>query len=101
MLNITEIVVAIIGLAASVITTVVVPYIKQKANSETYSQIQFWTTIAVEAAEMIYNQSGKGAEKKAYVLQFLQSKGFKVDEDSLDKVIEAAVLELKRAFSEE
>ena len=101
MLNITEIVVAVIGLAASIITTVVVPFVKQKANSETYSQIQFWATIGVEAAEMIYNQHGKGEEKKAYVLQFLRSKGLKIDEDSLDKVIEAAVLELKRALSEE
>lgn len=100
MINLTEIVVAIIGLISSIVATVVIPYIKQKSNSETYSQIQFWTTIGVEAAEMIYNQSGKGAEKKAYVLQFLRSKGFNLDEDSLDKVVEAAVLELKRAIAD-
>ncbi len=100
MIDLTEVVVSIIGLAISVITCVVVPYIKKKLNSETYSQVQFWATVGVEAAEMIYNQSGKGAEKKAYVLQFLRSKGFNLDEDSLDKVVEAAVLELKQAFAD-
>ena len=38
--------------------------------------------------------SGRGAEKKAYVVQFLQEKGFTIDPDSLDKLIEAAVFNL-------
>ena len=53
-----------------------------------------WVTVAVEAAEQLYVGSGRGAEKKAYVVQFLQEKGFTLDPDSLDKLIEAAVFNL-------
>jgi hypothetical protein len=51
-----------------------------------------WVTVAVEAAEQIYTGSGRGAEKKAYVIDFLTEKGFKIDADSLDKLIEAPSL---------
>lgn len=52
-------------------------------------------SIAVSAAEQIYTSSGKGTAKKQYVLEFLNSKGFTVDMDSLDKLIESAVYALK------
>ena len=37
------------------------------------------------------------AEKKWYVLKFLESKGFSVNEDEIDNFIESAVHELKKA----
>jgi hypothetical protein len=43
---------------------------------------------------MIYKESGMGKEKKAYVLQYLNKKGFTVDLDTIDNLIENAVLEL-------
>lgn len=43
---------------------------------------------------MIYKESGMGPQKKAYVLEFLNRKGFTVDLDTLDNIIENAVLEL-------
>ena len=53
--------------------------------------IKAWVRIAVSAAEQIYNGPGKGAEKKEYVQSFLQSKGYKVDFDTLDTLIESEV----------
>lgn len=100
MVNLTDIIVAVIGLIAAIVTSVLVPYIKKKLDTETYLQVQFWATIGVEAAEMIYNKTGMGKEKKAYVVQFLRDKGYKLDEDTIDKVIEAAALELKQAITE-
>ena len=47
-------------------------------------------------AEQIYRESGMGKEKKAFVLEFLEQKGLKIDLASIDNLIEAAVLELKR-----
>lgn len=99
-MNLTDIIVAVIGLIAAVISSILVPYLKKKFDTETYSQIQFWATIGVEAAEMIYNQSGMGKEKKEYVVEFLKSRGYRLDQDTIDKVIEAAVLELKQAIAE-
>lgn len=98
-MNITKIIMAFGTLIMTVITCFVIPLIRSKTNAETFSQIQFWTTIAVEAAEQIYNQPGMGKDKKAYVVQFLKDKGFSIDEEMIDNMIEAAVLELKNALS--
>ncbi len=45
---------------------------------------------------MIYTESGMGEQKKAYVLQYLNKKGFTLDYDTLDNLIENAVLVLNR-----
>lgn len=50
--------------------------------------------IAVTAAEQIYTGSGRGEEKKAYVLNWLQEHGITVDAEKLDALIEAAVYDL-------
>ena len=52
--------------------------------------------IAVAAAEQIYTGSGRGEEKKAYVLEWLRSHGVTVDDEKLDAMIEAAVYELSQ-----
>ena len=98
-MDITKIILALVSLIFAFITYFVIPLIKSKTSSETFAQIQFWTTIAVEAAEQLYNQPGRGQEKKAYVLEFLEKRGYKLDGDALDKMIEAAVLELKNSIT--
>ena len=45
---------------------------------------------------MIYNSAGRGEEKKAYVIQYLNEKGFNLDTATIDALIESAVLELKQ-----
>ena len=45
----------------------------------------------------MYN-SGQIQNKKAYVLQFLTQKKLKVNADELDKMIEAAVLEINKEW---
>ena len=96
MTDITNVVSAVITLLVAVITTFLIPYLKEKVDAEKFEKIKAWTKVAVEAAEMIYNGAGRGAEKKAYVLEYLNSKGYKLDSDTIDKLIESAVLELKK-----
>ena len=48
---------------------------------------------AFTAAEQIYAGSGRGEEKKAYVIDWLRKHGVTVDESKLDALIEAAVFE--------
>jgi len=55
-----------------------------------------WVNVAVAAAEQLFRESGAGEKKKLYVLGFLQSKGFTYDSDTIDVMIEAAVLGLKQ-----
>ena len=54
--------------------------------------------IAVAAAEQIYTGSGRGEEKKAYVLEWLRAHGITVDDEKLDAMIEAAVYELSQGL---
>ena len=93
--NITPIIEAALLLLAAIFTTVVIPYIKSKTTAQQQTEINAWVKIAVSAAEQIFNGSGRGAEKKAYVLEWLKQRGITVDEAKLDAMIESAVYELK------
>ena len=95
MVDLTQVIVALLTLAFSAVSAFLIPYIKSKVSAEQLDAIKFWVNIAVEAAEMIYTGTGRGAEKKAYVVKFLNSKGFTLNPEEIDNIIEAAVLELK------
>lgn len=95
---ITSIANAVIALIAAIITAFVIPWIRSKTTAAQFEKIKMWVTVAVEAAEQLYTGSGRGAEKKAYVVEFLNSKGFKIDAETLDKLIEAAVFNLPDYF---
>ena len=97
MLNITDIMSAIIALAVAILTTFVVPSIRRKMDAEDFNEFLKWVKIAVQAAELIYKGTGLGAQKKAYVKEFLLSHGYELDEAELDAAIESAVLELKES----
>ena len=86
MYDITPIIEAVAALIAALITAFLVPYIKSKTTAEQQKEINAWVKIAVSAAEQIYTGSGRGEEKKEYVIT--------VDEAKLDALIEAAVYEL-------
>lgn len=94
-MDLTKIVSLVITLIFTLISTFVVPYIKEKISAEKLDQIKAWVKIAVQAAEMIYKESGMGSKKKEYVLEFLSDKGINIDYDSINNLIESAVLELK------
>lgn len=96
MVDITNIVSAVITLIVALITTFLIPWLKNKLDADKFEKIQAWTKVAVQAAEMIYNGAGRGEEKKAYVIQYLNDKGFKLDTATIDALIESAVLELKQ-----
>ncbi len=88
-------IVAVLTLVISLITAFLIPYLKTKVSGEQLETIKFWVNIAVEAAEMIYVGTGRGQEKKEYVVQFLNSKGFTLNVAEIENLIEAAVMELK------
>ena len=93
-INITPIVEAAAALIAAVITSYVVPYIKSRTTTNQQQQINAWVRVAVAAAEQIYVGSGRGEEKKAYVLNWLAERGITLDASRIDALIEAAVYEL-------
>lgn len=96
--DITPIVEAVAAALCAVVTCVLVPYIKSKTTAEQQKKINAWVKIAVSAAEQIYVGSGRGEEKKAYVLEWLRAHGVTVDDEKLDAMIEAAVYELSQGL---
>lgn len=94
MIDLTALVQAVIALIAALITAFVIPWLKRKISAEKLAEVSTWVEIAVEAAEQLYEGSGRGAEKKEYVIQFLQQKGYTVDMAAIENMIEAAVYNL-------
>lgn len=97
MIDLTPIVTAVLTLIFSLITAFLIPYIKAKTTDEQFNTIKLWVQVAVQAAEMLYVGSGRGEEKKQYVIEFLKSKGFTLNAEEIENLIESAVLELKQA----
>lgn len=93
-MDITIIIEAVFALVAAVITAIVIPYIKSKTTAQQQAEINAWVKIAVAAAEQIYTGSGRGEEKKAYVLNWLAEHGVTLDEERINALIEAAVYDL-------
>lgn len=98
MFDATTIIEAVFALIAVIITAIVIPYIRSKTTAQQQAEINAWVKIAVSAAEQIYVGSGRGEEKKAYVLSWLHEHGVTVDESKLDALIEAAVYDLKNGI---
>ena len=98
MTDITPFINAVIALIAAVITAFVIPWVKSKTTAAQREEIEAWVRIAVTAAEQIYKGSGRGEEKKEYVLEFLRGKGLTFDMTSINLMIESAVKDMNGAF---
>ena len=85
-IDITPVVNAVIALAATVVSVFLIPWIKSKTTAQQRSELVAWAKIGVAAAEQIYVGQGRGDEKKQYVLEFLKSKGFDLNEESVNEL---------------
>ena len=70
-----------------------IPWLRSILKAETFDTLLRCVEFAVKAAEQV-GQTWKGSQKKKYVLDFLASKGYKIDDAEIDALIEASVLEL-------
>lgn len=92
-IDITQIVVAVIGLLGLVVTSVLVPLIRTKINAEQWDTIYNYAVAAVQAAEIIIG-AGKGAEKFAWAKEYIEAQckahGIKIDMGTVQVAIENA-----------
>ena len=91
--DLTEIFEVIIMLISAVITTFLIPMLRQKLSDEKRDRLIFWIRTAVTAAEQLYG-SKTGQQKKDYVVAFLLSKGIVFDIDEVTALIESEVYKL-------
>ena len=89
----TQIIAAVIALISALVSAFLIPWIKTKIDADKLQTVQAYVEIGVKAAEQLYAAS-EGDKKKAYVISFLAGKGIKFDVETVDKLIEAAVLQL-------
>lgn len=76
----------IIPLLCTILTVYIIPILKEK---NLYNSV----VIAVNAAEQMFNESGKGKEKFEYVKEWVKSK-FNINDEDLKNIIESAVYQL-------
>ena len=91
--DVTDIIECIIMLISALITTFLIPYIRQRLSDEKRQKLLFWIETAVKAAEQLYG-SKTGQQKKEYVVAFLLSKGIVADIDEVTALIESEVYKL-------
>ncbi|NBI11710.1 holin [Colidextribacter sp. OB.20] len=99
MTDLTPVINAFIALVAALITAFVIPWVKRNTTAQDREDFLRWVEIAVAAAEQLFYAT-QGPEKKEYVMQFLEEKGYTVSEDELNAAIEGAVLRLHRQLEE-
>lgn len=92
-IDLTDIITAVLALIAALITRYVIPWIKEKTTLEQQKRIQAAIDTFVFAAEKVYG-AGNGEKKKLYVLSKLHEKGFNVNTEDVRAGIEAAVMAL-------
>lgn len=94
-----DIILMLIPILGVIITSFVIPFIKEKIGSEKLAKYEYWANIAVRAAEMLWIESGKGADKKQYVVDFLNKMFNKnkvvITEQQIEILVEAAVRQMK------
>ena len=96
-----EILKAVVIVAVMVVTRYVVPWIKSKISESQYAVVVALIETAVAAAEQTITAEGSGEEKKAQVLEYVQTelaeRGITITDEQLDTLIEAAVYALNAA----
>lgn len=88
-IDLTQIVVALLGLMSALITYRLVPYIKAHTTEKQQAILRAAIQTAVYAAEQMYG-AGNGKKKFDYAMAWLNSQGYNVGKAE----VEAAVYEL-------
>ena len=92
-MDITKIVVALIGLLSTIVTVFLAPYLKTKWDVAKVEKLSELARRFVLAAEQLLGPGG-GTRKKEKVQDWLEEKGYNVSLDEVDSAIEAAVKEM-------
>ena len=94
MIDITQIVVAVIGLLGIILTSVVVPLIKSKLTDAQWQMVRAYAIAGVQAAEIIFNAQGQGEAKLRWVSEYITNQclahGIKIDAETVRVAIENA-----------
>jgi LL-H family phage holin len=99
-----DLILALIPIICTILTVYIIPFIKAKIDNENLVKYEEWVNMAVRAAEILFIGSGKGSDKKAYVVKFLtdmfnQNK-ITITEEQMNILIESAVQQMNENKTE-
>lgn len=86
MIDLTDIVNAVLALAAALVTAFVIPWIKAKATVQQQEALLGVYRTLCFAAEQLFG-SGHGEDKLTYVENRLKEKGYTVDRDMIEATV--------------
>ena len=94
-----QIILASIPVFGAIITGFIIPFIKEKIGAEELAKYEYWASMAVKCAEMLFKEQGMGGTKKEYVVNFLNEMFNKnktvITSEQIEVLVESAVKELK------
>ena len=92
-MDLTKIILAIIGIIHAVLVSFVIPVLKNKYSEQQLLKVNKIIKTFVYAADQLFDKE-MGEEKKQWVREKLIAAGYDVNLDEIDAQIEAYVLEL-------
>ena len=95
MIDLTDIIQAVIALIVALITYKVIPWLKARTTESQQAILMATVRTLVYAAEQLYG-AGKGDEKLQYVKQKLEEKGFDIDIDAIEAAVKEITIEIAK-----
>lgn len=102
-IDLTQIIIAVITLLLALVTKYIIPSMKAQLTTEQQSQLNYWLTVAVQAAE----EAGRigllpsGEAKFEYAKKLLADKGYTFDDIEITALINSTVWEVINQFKVE
>lgn len=94
-----DLILLLIPIIGTILTTYIIPLIKEWIDNERLAKYEEWVDMAVKAAEMMWVESGMGEKKKEYVVGFLTDMFNKnkvvITEQQMEILIESCVKQMK------
>lgn len=95
LVDITPIIEIVITLLGTIITLIVVPWLKSKLDSNQWKNLNEYASVFVKCAEMIFKGTNLGKDKKKWVIEKLtaiaEEHHLKFSPDAIESAIENAV----------
>ncbi len=95
--DLTQVIIAVIGVLGTIVTSFLIPLLRQKLTEAQMNKLAAFAKIGVYAAEQLYYPD-EWESKKKYVQRFLEEKGYDVNLEEVNAAIESSVKELRIAM---
>lgn len=93
-IDITPVIEIVITLLGTVVTVMVIPWLKSRLDTNQWQALQDWAKVGVNAAEVLFKGTKLGKDKLAYVTKYLnemcEKYNYHFDETTIRQAIESA-----------